>query len=247
MSQDTENWSRHWNSSKKPSKQRKYRDNAPQHVKDKLVSANVSPELREELGTRSISLRTGDRVKVMRGDDSGAAGIVSNIDRDNEKVYINGIEVEKVDGTMREKALRASNLQVQALNIEDERRLEKYEISDVEEIGVEEEEMEEALEEDEEGEMMQQMQGGDTTTEDEEDETGVEEADEEVEEEPEEETEAEEESAAEADYSEIVSGTISDAKDELQELDNPDWEAALEAEKEGKDRKTFKQWLENRE
>lgn len=246
MSDTTENWSRHWNSSKKPSKQRKYRDNAPQHVKDKLVSANVSPELREELGTRSISLRTGDRVEIMRGDDAGASGIVSNIDRDNEKVYINGIEHEKVDGTMREKALRASNLQVQALNIEDDRRLEKYEISDVEEIGVEEEEMEEALEEDEEGEMMQQMQGGDTATgEDEEDETEVEEADEPEEKEEKEEETVDEEAGADADYDDIVSGTISDAKDELEELEGVDYEAALEAEKEGKNRTTFIDWLEN--
>ncbi|MFB6191026.1 MAG: 50S ribosomal protein L24 [Candidatus Nanohaloarchaea archaeon] len=233
MTQDTDNWSRHWNSSTKPSKQRKYRRNAPQHVKDKLVSANVSPELREELGTRSISLRTGDRVEVMRGDDSGVSGIVSDIDRDSEKVYVDGIEHEKVDGTMKEKALRPSNLQVQALNIEDERRLEKYEISDVEEIGVEEEEMEEALEEEEEGEMMQQMQGGEASEETRE----VEEA--------EEETDTEEESTAEADYDDIVSGTISDAKDQLQELESPDYSAALEAEKENKNRTTFIDWLES--
>ncbi|MFB6213543.1 MAG: 50S ribosomal protein L24 [Candidatus Nanohaloarchaea archaeon] len=240
MTQDTDNWSRHWNSSTKPSKQRKYRDNAPQHVKDKLLSANVSPELREELGTRSISLRTGDRVEVMRGDDSGVSGIVSNIDRDSEKVYVDGIEHEKVDGTMREKALRPSNLQVQALNIEDERRLEKYEISDVEEIGVEEEEMEEALEEEEEGEMMQQMQGGEASEEIE------------TEEVEEEETEAEEEDsedgtaeAATADYDDIVSGTISDAKDQLQELESPDYSAALEAEKKNKNRTTFIDWLES--
>ncbi|MFB6166848.1 MAG: hypothetical protein ABEJ62_01140, partial [Candidatus Nanohaloarchaea archaeon] len=68
-------------------------------------------------------------------------------------------------------------------------------------------------------------------------------------EEPETDTEEEETEAetAEADYEEIVSGTISDAKDQLQELENPDWDAALEAEKDNKDRKTFKEWLENRE
>lgn len=237
MSQKTDNWSKEWNSSTNPSKQRKYRRNAPQHVKDKLVSANVSPTLRDELGTRSISLRTGDRVKVMRGDDSGASGIVSNIDRDEEKVYVNGIEHEKVDGTMREKALRPSNLQVQALNIEDERRLEKYDIADVEEIGVEEEEMEEALEEDEEGEMMQQMQGG---------ETGEEiETEEETEEEETEAEEVEEEETAEADYDDIVSGIISDAKEQLQELEGVDYEEALEAEKENKNRTTFIDWLES--
>lgn len=239
MTQDTENWSRHWNSSTNPSKQRKYRENAPLHVKDKLVSAHLSPELREELGTRSISIRTGDRVEVMRGDDTGASGIISNIDRDSQKVYVDGIEHEKVDGTQREKALQPSNLQVQALNIEDGRRLEKYDIADVEEIGVEEEEMEEALEEDEEGEMMQQMQGGDTTEIDTEDEEEEEDIDEEEEEPGEPET-------VEADYSDIVSGTISDAKDALEDLDTADYESALEAEKQGKNRTTFIDWRESR-
>ena len=53
--------------------------------------------------------------------------------------------------------------------------------------------------------------------------------------------EAEEEVA----YDEIVSGTIADAKEELEDLDHPDYEAALEAEEADKDRKTFKEWLEN--
>ncbi len=79
-----------------------------------------------------------------------------------------------------------------------------------------------------------------------------EEEEETVEEEPgeetEEETEAEEDGSeeVEADYDEIVSGTVSEAKEDLQELDDPDWEAALEAEKENKDRKTLKEWLESR-
>ncbi|MFB6147540.1 MAG: hypothetical protein ABEJ66_01515 [Candidatus Nanohaloarchaea archaeon] len=79
-----------------------------------------------------------------------------------------------------------------------------------------------------------------------EEEETVEEEDEAETETAEEETETGEE-PAEADYEDIVSGTISDAKDRLKELDEPDWEAALEAEKDNKDRKTFKEWLENRQ
>lgn len=51
-------------------------------------------------------------------------------------------------------------------------------------------------------------------------------------------------SSSSTNYSEIVSGTIDDAKDEISELDNPDYEALLEAEKEGKDRKTLKDWIQ---
>ncbi len=46
-------------------------------------------------------------------------------------------------------------------------------------------------------------------------------------------------------YTEIVSGTITDAKDALNEMDEPDFEAALEAEKADKNRTTLIDWLEN--
>lgn len=71
---------------------------------------------------------------------------------------------------------------------------------------------------------------------------------EEPEEGEEDETEESEDGETEdVDYEEIVSGTVSEAKEELQELDSLDWEAALEAEEENKDRKTLKEWIENQQ
>ncbi|MCW1309534.1 MAG: 60S ribosomal protein L26, partial [Candidatus Nanoarchaeia archaeon] len=35
-------WSKKWKSSKKPSKQRKYRYNAPLHIRRKFLSVNLS-------------------------------------------------------------------------------------------------------------------------------------------------------------------------------------------------------------
>jgi ribosomal protein S24E len=64
-------------------------------------------------------------------------------------------------------------------------------------------------------------------------------------EETEEETETTEEPGSSEDsYEAIVSGTISDAKDQLNDMDEPDYEAALEAEKAGKNRTTLIDWLE---
>ncbi len=93
----------------------------------------------------------------------------------------------------------------------------------VEEVGLEEEEEYVETEEVEEPEE-------DEAGESEEEETG----------------EESEDISTELDYDEIVSGTISDAKDELEALDDPDYEAALEAEKAGKNRTTFIDWLESR-
>ncbi len=81
---------------------------------------------------------------------------------------------------------------------------------------------------------------------------------EEIEEEPEpEEEQLEEEEAEEQDtgddgastesidYEEIVSGTVGEAKEQLQEMDDVDWDKALEAEEDNKDRKTLKEWIES--
>ncbi|MFB6190989.1 MAG: hypothetical protein ABEJ64_01020 [Candidatus Nanohaloarchaea archaeon] len=48
------------------------------------------------------------------------------------------------------------------------------------------------------------------------------------------------------DYSDIVDQTVDDAKDSIREMENPDYEALLEAETQGENRKTLRTWLENR-
>lgn len=71
--------------------------------------------------------------------------------------------------------------------------------------------------------------------------------DEDLERNPEEEqgTEQQEETTeATPEYEEIVSGTITDAKDALNDMDEPDYEAALTAEKDNKNRTTLVDWLE---
>ncbi len=72
--------------------------------------------------------------------------------------------------------------------------------------------------------------------------------DEELEKNPEEEQEAEQTedtATVTEEYEEIVSGTITDAKDALGDMEDPDYEAALEAEKANKNRTTLTDWLES--
>lgn len=237
MVQRTENWSREWNSSTNPPKQRKYRENAPMHVKDKLVSANLNETLREELGTRNLPVKIGDRAEVMRGDERGAEGIISNIDREEEKLYINNLDRQKTDGTVKEIALRPSNVQLQALNLEDPGRIEKYGVDDFKDIEVEEEELEE-IESDEDEEMMEELQQQAEQREKAQEQT------EEVEDEVEEEEPEQTEESSEASTEEIVKGTIDEVKEAVE--DGADVEEVLEAEKDNKDRKTLKNWLEER-
>ncbi|MFB6116785.1 MAG: hypothetical protein ABEK10_04725 [Candidatus Nanosalina sp.] len=46
-------------------------------------------------------------------------------------------------------------------------------------------------------------------------------------------------------YEEIVSGTITDAKDAIGDLENPDYDALIKAEEENKNRTTLIDWLES--
>ncbi|MBN1897053.1 MAG: 50S ribosomal protein L24 [Candidatus Aenigmarchaeota archaeon] len=115
-------WSSKWISSEQPRKQRKYRKNAPLHIKKKFLSVNLVPGLRERYGKRSMVIRKGDRVLVARGDLKGKTGAVERVDISREKVYIEGLKVKKVDGSEVQKPFRASNLQITDLKLDDKLR-----------------------------------------------------------------------------------------------------------------------------
>ncbi len=115
-------FSRTWKSSKQPRKQRKYRHNAPFHILGKFVSANLSKELKEKYGRRNFGVRTGDKVKIMRGQFRKQIGKVEKMNIKEEKVYIQGIENIKKDGSKAFYPIHPSNLQIIELNLGDKKR-----------------------------------------------------------------------------------------------------------------------------
>jgi len=126
-------WSKNWKSSKRPSKQRKYRYNAPLHIKQKFFGVHLSPELRTKYKTRSIELRKGDRVKIMVGQFKKKIGKVLRMNLKKEKVYIEGIESVRKDGNKVFVPLRPSNLMITELNLDDKKRKSKVERKNVKE------------------------------------------------------------------------------------------------------------------
>jgi large subunit ribosomal protein L24 len=101
-----------WKSSKQPRKQRKYRANAPLHLRKKFVSVNLSKELRKKLGKRNIVIKKGDKVKIMRGKYKGKTGKILEVKLKLSKVIIEGIQVKKQDGSKANVKLQPSNLQI---------------------------------------------------------------------------------------------------------------------------------------
>jgi len=74
-----------WIRSKQPRKQRKYRANAPKHIIHKFLGAKLSKELRQKYTKKTIPVRTGDTVKIARGQFKGRSGKVESVDRGNKE------------------------------------------------------------------------------------------------------------------------------------------------------------------
>jgi len=108
--------------STQPRKQRKYRHNAPLHVRRKFLSAHLSRELRKEFGKRSVPLRKGDEVTVMKGGFRGFKGSVERVDMSSSRVYVDGMKRKKVDGSEIAVPVHASNVMITKLTLEDKMR-----------------------------------------------------------------------------------------------------------------------------
>jgi len=116
-------FSKNWKSSKQPRKQRKYLANAPLHIKRKLISVNLSKELRKKHSRRNAPVRKGDIVRVMIGKFKKKQGKVTEVRIKTSKIFIDGIQVKKQDGSKVNVGLRPSNLQIIEFPLEDRKRL----------------------------------------------------------------------------------------------------------------------------
>ena len=123
------NWSPKWIGSTQPRKQRKYRHNAPLHIRHKFLSAHLSRELRERFGKRSISVRKGDEVTVMKGGFRGFRGNVDRVDLSGTRIYIDGMKRKKVDGSEVSVPIHPSNVMITKLTLEDKMRQAVFERS----------------------------------------------------------------------------------------------------------------------
>ena len=109
--------------SKQPRKQRKALYNAPAHARGKHLSASLSKDLRADLGKRTLPVRTGDKVKVVRGDFKGQEGEVLSVDYNSYKVTVEDVTLSKPDGTATFLPVDPSNLVIIDADLKDDRRI----------------------------------------------------------------------------------------------------------------------------
>lgn len=112
-----------WKASKQGRKQRKFVAQAPQHIKQKLLSSHLSKELRVKYARRAFQLRKGDTVKVMNGEYKGKSGKVSIVDLYKLRVAIEGLQITKKDGSKVNVSFVPSNLLIIEMNTDDKKRL----------------------------------------------------------------------------------------------------------------------------
>ena len=116
-----------WNRSVQPRKQRKYRYEAPLHLRQKFMHVHLSPELRVKYGKRNLQIKKGDKIKVLRGQFKKRDGKVEKVNLNAEKIFVTGIEVIKKDGTKILFPLTPSNLMITDLELGDKKRKQKLE------------------------------------------------------------------------------------------------------------------------
>lgn len=111
--------------SKQPRKERLRLYTLPSHERRKQIAAHLAEDLLLKYNTRSVTVRTGDEVRVLRGDFKGHKGKVLDVDSRSMSVTVEGVTVTKADHTQKPRQVHASNLLVTKLDLSDPWRREK--------------------------------------------------------------------------------------------------------------------------
>lgn len=113
--------------SKKARKQRKAFFNAPSHVRRRNISSHLSEDLQKDYGIRSLPVRKGDTVRVMRGDEDiqGIEGKVAEVLTKTGRLTVEGVTIAKADGTQIARPVHASKVMITKLDLSDPKRKER--------------------------------------------------------------------------------------------------------------------------
>lgn len=105
--------------STQPRKERKTLYNLPAHKRRGQISAHLDESLLLKYNTRSVVLRKGDTVRIMRGEFKGTSGKILTVNTRTRKVTVDGVTVSKAKSTQVARPLDASNLVITKLDLTD--------------------------------------------------------------------------------------------------------------------------------
>lgn len=109
-------------SPKSPRKQRRQVMENPLHAKRNLFKCRLDEFLQEDYGLRSLVVKKGDLVKVLRGQFRDTEGKVVRVDYRNVRVHLDSATITKADGKEVNAPIHPSNLMLVKLELNDERK-----------------------------------------------------------------------------------------------------------------------------
>ncbi len=109
-------------SSKSPRKQRRRIYKSPLHSHKNMLKCRLDEFLREEYAMRSLVPKTGDLVRIMRGQFRETEGKIVRVDYRNVRIYIDSATTTKADGKEAQIPIHPSNLMLVELELDDDRR-----------------------------------------------------------------------------------------------------------------------------
>ncbi len=109
-------------SSKSPRKQRRRIRYAALHERKSLFKCRLDEFLQEEYGLRSLVVKKGDLVKVMRGQFRDTEGKVTSVNYKKVRVFLESATITKADGKEAPFPIHPSNLMLVKLELDDERK-----------------------------------------------------------------------------------------------------------------------------
>ena len=87
-----------------------------------MLSAGLSDDLTSRHKVRHIPIRTGDSVRIMRGEFAGLEGKVERVEYPTGRIFVEGMTREKAAGTSSKLPVHSSKVMITNLNLSDKWR-----------------------------------------------------------------------------------------------------------------------------
>ena len=106
----------------KPSTVRKQQKNAPIQIRRRYISAPLSPNLKSQFGARTMAVVENDTVSITKGDRKLTEGKIIRVNTKTSRLYLEGVTRTRLDGSTVQIPIRAENVMITKLNLDDDWR-----------------------------------------------------------------------------------------------------------------------------